>query len=155
VSGSLSGVWGSSANDVYAVGFDFGANGGLILHKKSANGAWAVETSGTTQWLNHVWGSGPNDIYAVGDMGTILHSTGNGTWTAESVDMLQKLSIWGSAANNVYVVGDQGAILHSTGNGAWTTQMSNTAQILQSVWGTSANDVYAVGHAGVILHWPN
>src|SRR5436305_11407700 len=49
----LSGVWGSSPGDVYAVGA-----GGVIVHRVS--GVWAPATSGATENLNAVWGSGAN-----------------------------------------------------------------------------------------------
>jgi len=88
-----------------------------------------VQTSSVVKNLYGIWGSGPNDIYVVGEDGTILHSTGDGTWATQtsgvSVDLI---AVWGSGSGDVYVVGgnetnpDQGVILHSTGNGTWTSQ---------------------------------
>jgi len=66
--GLLNDVWGSSANDIFAVG-----SGGTILHYNGSN--WSAMTSGTIQGLNAVWGSSANDIFAVGSGGTILHYT--------------------------------------------------------------------------------
>ena len=65
---ALFGVWGSGADDVYAVG-----SGGVVLHGTRSGSQWTLETSGTDGDLLAVWGSGPDDVYAVGYAGTILH----------------------------------------------------------------------------------
>jgi hypothetical protein len=62
-SGHLSGVWGSSGSDVYAVGY-------TILHYDGR--AWSSICSGIPL-LGGVWGSSGSDVFAVGPGGTILH----------------------------------------------------------------------------------
>jgi photosystem II stability/assembly factor-like uncharacterized protein len=64
----LYGVWGSSENNVFAVG-----SWGTILHYDS--NTWSAMSSGTTNHLNGVWGSAGNNVFAVGTSGTILHMT--------------------------------------------------------------------------------
>ena len=59
---SLSGIWGSGPNDIWAVG-------GVVHWNGSA---WAAVSSGTTRGMSGIWGSGPDDLWAVGDGGTIL-----------------------------------------------------------------------------------
>ncbi len=62
-----------------------------------------------------VWGSGPSDVYVVGDGGTLLHSTGNGVWTAEAIELAARAdlnALWGDGPNDVYVVGARGTLLH-------------------------------------------
>jgi hypothetical protein len=59
---SLSGVWGSGENDVWAVG-----SGGAIFHYNGL--AWSFidpPVSTDEPELFGVWGSGPNDVWAVG-----------------------------------------------------------------------------------------
>lgn len=56
---SIRGVWGFSANDVYAVG-----EGGIILHYDGSN--WTEMTSNTTATLQAIWGTSNTDLYAVG-----------------------------------------------------------------------------------------
>ena len=71
LTGSLSalyGVWGTAANDVWAVG-----QGGTILHWDGAR--WSTIPSGTTETLRSIWGSSPTDIWAVGERGTAVHYT--------------------------------------------------------------------------------
>ena len=60
-------VWGSGANDVWAIG-GFGA----ILHWDGS--VWSRWSSGTTvNSLARIAGSGANDVWVVGQGGTILH----------------------------------------------------------------------------------
>jgi len=111
---TLESVWGSSANDVWAVG-----DLGTIRHVTAAASRWDVVPSPTTQALHSVWGSAPNDIWAVGDDGAIIHFDGT-SWTLSSAaypvgrKRPNLFGVWGSAANDVWVVGD-GIVLHFTG----------------------------------------
>ena len=59
-------VWGSSSNDVFAVGM-----GGTILHYDGT--AWSPMSSGTSHTLVGVWGSSGSDVFAVGYRGTSDH----------------------------------------------------------------------------------
>ena len=70
IEGKFSGVWGSSANDVYSVGAD-----GSILHYDGSS--WSSMDSSTGYWLGGVWGSSASDVFAVGGNGTILHYDGS------------------------------------------------------------------------------
>ena len=113
----LESLWGSSAGDVWAVGF-----GGTVRRYTSGATKWAVvDDVPTHETLHRVWGTGPNDIWAVGDAGTILHFDGT-TWTEPTVAFplgkKPNLSgVWGSGPNDVWVVGD-GYTLHFTGKKA-------------------------------------
>lgn len=109
----LEGIWGSSANDVWAVG-----DKGTIRRMKKGALRWEIVTSPTTEPLHAVWGSGANDVWAVGDSGTILHWDGT-AWkpsaAAFGVGLKPNLyGVWGSAANDVWIVGDN-VSLHYTG----------------------------------------
>ena len=71
---SISGVWGSSGTDVFAVG-----HGGTILHYDGTG--WSSMSSGTSSTLKDVWGSSASDVFAVGaGRGTILHYDGS-SWS--------------------------------------------------------------------------
>src|SRR5262249_14744882 len=63
--GALLGLWGSSQNDIFAVG-----KGGTILHYDGST--WTTEPSSTTVDLRAVWGAS-GEVFAVGAGGTILH----------------------------------------------------------------------------------
>jgi len=62
----LRGIWGSSANNIFAVG-----TFGTILRYNG--NIWAGMTMPVSNDLYAVWGSSENDIFAVGNSGTILH----------------------------------------------------------------------------------
>jgi hypothetical protein len=110
---TLESIWGSSANDVWAVG-----GLGTIRHITPSDVRWQEVASPTTQTMHSVWGSGPNDIWAVGEEGTILHFDGKSFETSTAqLPLGRKPSlrgVWGSSANDVWIVGD-GVVLHYTG----------------------------------------
>jgi hypothetical protein len=169
----LFGVWGTAADDIFAVGF-----GGTIVHYDGSR--WSTMTSGTTVALQGVWGSGPNDVFAVGSQ-TILHYDGtawspmsgaatvglNAVWGTGPTDVFavggevlhfdgvtwtplpvgSGYSVWGSGPNDVYFVGGytptQGTVYHY--DGATVTNVASAACRLKGVWGTGPNDVFVVG----------
>jgi hypothetical protein len=122
--GRLSGVWGSSANDVYAVGY--GEDGNykympLLYHYDKSgwtNASLSLPSGWTAGSLSGVWGSSASDVYAVGDGShpgnagspLIYHNGGSG-WTASSPslpsgwDIGDLMGVWGSSASNIYAVG--------------------------------------------------
>jgi hypothetical protein len=141
----LSDVWGSSSNDVFAVG-----ESGTILHYDG--NSWNVMSSGTTDDLYGVWGSSWDDVFAVGESGTILHYDGV-SWSEMARDSTGWLAeVWGSSGSDVFAVGDEGTILHYDGV-SWSAMNSGTTDGLSGVWGGGRYDVFAVGDPGTILHY--
>jgi hypothetical protein len=149
---SLYDIWGSSASDVFAVGYTWPSNdwNGTILHYDGNN--WEAMTSGTDMRLYSIWGSSASDVFAVGWNGTILHYNGSSWSPIESGTSRFLRAVWGSGPNDVFVVGDSGLIMHYNGS-SWNSMASGTTRDLYSLWGSSANDVYAVGQSGTILHY--
>ncbi|MBI3352155.1 MAG: hypothetical protein HY036_06220 [Nitrospirae bacterium] len=152
----LTSVWGTTLNDVYAVG-----TGGNIYHSADQGNNWLKEFSQPTVSLNAIWGTtyipsgttvSKKVIYAAGAGGTILSYDGLG-WSTTTVGSAALNGLWGSGFNDVYAVGAGGVILHSKDGITWTSQISPTAFALTAVWGSTANDVYAVGAGGTILHY--
>lgn len=142
----LSGIWGSSATDVFAVGGD-----GAVLHFNG--GAWSLIRTADGQGLSAVWGSAPNNVYAVGG-GRILHYNGGAwpeVWSAGGTPVSLS-ALWGSSGSDVFAVGADGIILHFDGT-TWSAMSSGTTTTLTSVWGAAANDVFTVGSGGTILHY--
>ncbi len=64
-------VWGNSAKDVFAVGFN-----GAILHYDGR--VWSRMESGTDVWLLGIWGSSPTNVIAAGQKGRLLNYDGAG-----------------------------------------------------------------------------
>ena len=142
---SLSWVWGSSSQDVFAIG-----RRGTILHYNGTE--WSGQTSGTQASLNGLWGSGPDNIFAVGYDGTILHYDG-AAWTGQTSGTSKDIyGVWGSGPDNIYAVGGSGTILHHDGN-TWSHRTSGTTDYLNAIWGSGPDDIYAVGSGGTILHY--
>ena len=140
----LTGVWGSSSDNVYVVGSStWGRN--VVLHYDGSS--WSEIAGGVVR--NGVWGSGPNDVYIVG--GSIDHFDGN-TWSVVYSPATQLTKVWGSGPNDVFAVGYDGTILHYDGI-AWRTLNSATNNALNGVWGSGPNDVFVVGGSGSILHY--
>ncbi|MBX3187275.1 MAG: hypothetical protein KF819_09675 [Labilithrix sp.] len=108
----LEAVWGSSANDVWAVG-----DNGTIRRFVAGATEWAIVPAPTREALHAVWGASASDVWAVGESGTILHFDGT-TWSpsvaAFPVNKKRPhlYGVWGSSANDVWIVGDGIALRH-------------------------------------------
>jgi hypothetical protein len=145
----LAGIWGSAANDIFAVG-GFGS----IVHWDGV--AWSPLASGTSADLYGVWGSSTRDVYAVGTGGTIVHWDG-ATWsTMTSATTNSFHGVWGSGAHDIYAVGFK-TLEHWDGtkwSELWSPELATTLGSAdhRGVWGSSANDVYVVGWE-LIAHW--
>jgi hypothetical protein len=143
--GILSGVWGSSDDDVFAVG-----TGGTIVHYDGTS--WSSQASGTTEELNAVWGTAGDDVFAVGSDGTILHYNG-AVWSAMVSGVKESLTgVYGLGPNAIMAVGSNGTILTYDG-AAWGAEVSNTNDYLFACWGSTATNAYAVGTGGTIVQW--
>jgi hypothetical protein len=144
-SGVFRGIWGSSPNNIYAVG-----SAGNIQHYQ--NGQWNREVSETQYSIEDVWGSGPTDVYAAVDANIVLRSTGNGVWVKHVYSRWQGQVfnvVWGTGPNNVYLGG--AAIYRSTGSSDWVEEpMVPASQGLQDLWGPDPQHIYGASWGGVI-----
>ncbi|MFA5629140.1 MAG: IPT/TIG domain-containing protein [Dehalococcoidales bacterium] len=145
VSSDLYGIWGSSANNIYAVG-----KSGVITHYNGTS--WSLETNGISADLHGIWGSDANNIYAVGNSGIITHYDGTG-WSAVTSGVNADLyGIWGSGADNIYAIGKSGIITHYNGT-SWSLETSGVSTDLYGIWGSGADNIYAVGKSGTVLRY--
>jgi hypothetical protein len=147
----FSGVWGSSASDVYVVG---GFTDNEIFNYDGATWNNTFSSEGDELFLQAVWGSSSSDLFAVGTGGIIHHYNGS-VWDTMNSGTTNVLSgIWGSSGSNVFTVGSGGTILQYDGNpeGTWSSEIaSGTTKNLSGIWGSSASDVFTVGSGGTIL----
>jgi len=115
---------------------------------------WTMQVSGTTTTLLGVWGvmtGSTEDIYAVGDNGTILHSTGDGTWIAQDAGAstgAPLTGVWGSDAAHVFVTSTNGLLASSSAGGTWSF-LAGAPTDLNCIWGTSDLDFYVGGRQGL------
>jgi cysteine-rich repeat protein len=171
----LTGVWGSSASDVWAVGDQ------RLVHYDGT--AWQVTTRSPK--YRAVWGSGASSVFAASDVSVeryngsawslVPGSTGNwsaawgdgsgtlyfggtddgtngviGKWngtvfTATTVGSTICRSIWGTAADNVYAA--CGTLLYRSTGGSWSAVGGVSG--VQRVWGTAPDDIYAFTSSGI------
>jgi hypothetical protein len=105
----------------------------------SFNG-WTVEmTPDSTGFINSIWGTSSSNVYALNVSGTVLHSTGDGTWTVQRPGADSGVSfsvISGSGPDDLYAGGQilncsgtcPSVLLHSTGDGNWATVPSTPVE---------------------------
>lgn len=150
-SGTITAIWGTSGGELYAT-----CHGCMTLNLlHSTNGTdWAAANVGGGIGLNGVWGTSTgSDVWLVGDMGTILHGSSTGGFTAQSSPATSAMTlnaIWG-IGTEMFAVGSNNLILHYTGGG-WVSENLTGTNNLFGVWGSSATDVYVVGSGGTIFH---
>jgi len=156
----LTGIWGSSINDVYVSSSgNQSGSGEAIYHNTTGNlvgGTWTNPINIASGALNGISGTtGP--VYAVGNNGRIFHSSDGSTWNTltTGVPAVNLYGVFVLDAQHVYVVGDAGTILFSNGNGMFTQQTIASTYamfVFRAVWAADADNVFAVGDKGAVLH---
>ena len=114
--GILDSIWGTSDNNVFAVGAS-----GTILHYDGST--WSAVTTRIAPDLYAVWGSSDNNVLAVGDSATVLRYDGS-TWGRLSGISTTRISsgiirstyplcgVWGSSDNDAFAVGSETILRH-------------------------------------------
>ncbi len=138
----LHGVWGSSGNDVIAVG----ANGVIVRFNGTT---WSRVGSGTTLPLYAVWGTAGYDIFVAGASRTLLHHNGYSWGFMNNPAAGDILGVAGSAWDDVFAVGN--GIIHYDGS-EWGISLG-TGWSLQDICMLSENEAYAVDKSGTILRF--
>jgi hypothetical protein len=143
----LQAVWGSAADDVWAVG-----DLGTVVHFDGK--AWTAFDSGVTENLTGIFGAGASDIWASGDGGSVLHWNGKSWTVATQFPDTVLLGVWTGALNEAWIVGldtsappglgGGGFVAHWTG-AMWSASDVPGSETLWKVWGSSATDVWLVG----------
>jgi hypothetical protein len=165
---ALTAVWGTSKNDVWAVG-----SAGTILHFDGSD--WKSASVDTTRTLFSVGGSGPDDVWVVGTYGTLYHGpgfdAGTANWKAVPIvfyaGAAEKTltSVWGASPDDIWIAGEslkipseakaasQYRIKSLDGGFGWEAiSPCATCTFVSSVWGTSPSDVWSVGQGGKTFH---
>lgn len=107
---SLNKVWGTSSEDLYAVG-----ELGTVWHRKGSE--WKLESDPPVAGSNllTVYGCSANDVYAVGGQ-DVIHSDGGGTWTHVDVDLSNAVNgVTCGAPGEVLLVGFGGLKVRRVG----------------------------------------
>ncbi len=131
----LTGLWGSSANDIWAVGGDcevgaidatVGGGAGTLLHWDGRS--WSSVHVESVAALCSVWGAAQNDVWAVGADSQGLHWDGT-RWAPVplSPEPATFHEVVGRTADDVYALGDSadGAHVFHWDGQAWTALAPN------------------------------
>jgi hypothetical protein len=142
--GSVTGLWGTSADNLYAVGFKsifFNSYRGVIWHFDGMG--WApVPMDEIVQPLYGIWGAAQDDIYAVGEFGTILHYDGFDWDEIEKITAQDLYGIHGSGPNDIYAVGGGNRAVHYDGS-SWQMITEVAPQVVGRVWAESPTRMIA------------
>lgn len=161
---SLTGVWGTSASTVYAVG-----SGGTLLRYSSfpaPAGQWSTQTiSGSlgTTYLGSMHGSAisPSRIWAVGSTGAIAFYDGNtGVWSTHAQSGTNTGGLTTSYLHKVYTVNSTSAWISADSNvvyrfdgTTWGAQTLPTRNPSYAIWANNATDAWAVGYNDMVLRY--
>lgn len=152
---ALWGVWGASADDVWAVGGDGRADGQLTLLRRT-NGAWAPfavpePMRPRVNAFFKVWGTAADDVYVVGQRGTVMHFDGT-EWTESLVGTSEDLiSVWGTSPDRIAIVGGRNNGQIVTWNGTdWSYRSLAPLPGLNGVWMRDPDVIHVVGVSGTL-----
>jgi hypothetical protein len=153
-------VWGTAADDVWAVGGDAG-DGATVLHWDGAS--WTRLDTGVSADLWWVFGFDGGPVYMGGSGGTILRYA-DGAFTPMTTPTADTVfGIWGATPDDVWAVGGaeggaSGGFAWRLDGDAWVAADGFPAAVADSkvVWkihGSAADDVWLVGTAGLAIRW--
>lgn len=151
----LWGVWGASADDVWAVGGRGRANGQATVLRFDGE-QWNeaevpdIERPGVNAFFK-VWGTAADNVYIVGQNGGCLHFDGIeltefGVGTSEDL-----ISLWGTGPDDIVLVGGRGNGVVSHWNGEqWYTQPISPAPGINGVWMPAPGEFWLAGARGTL-----
>ena len=141
----VEGVWGTSADNVYA------AAGPYALHYDGTS--WRSLLADNAYNNMAVWGSSPSDVYFVGNAAKVLHYDGT-IWSLGTSGLSNMLSaVWGASPRDIFAVSWDGTIVHSDG-ARWSSMGNPGGTDFFGVWGASTADVFAIAaHAQSAFHF--
>jgi hypothetical protein len=133
----VAGIWASSSDDVWVVGFEGDRESSLVLRWDGST--WA-ETLLGGDGLRDLWGSGRDDVWVVGgEDGVGMHWDGR-SWSPQR----SGYDVWGTDANNVWMVGESASSDYWNGT-TWSSLKAPAPWVGSAVWASSPHDVWVVG----------
>jgi len=144
----LNSVWGSSPNDVFAIG-----NNATVIHYDGIMWSNSNYYDENLYDVTGIWGSSAKDIYITLRY-SIMHYDGV-DWKIAYIDYSGTSwfkNIWGTSENDIFAINQAGFIYHFDGTD-WTTLNNGSTEDLYSIGGTSHYDIFVSGNNGAILHY--
>lgn len=141
--GSLTGIWGSSATDILAVG------GGMAWHWDGAS--WTTVSAGGSS-MRAVCGAGTADAWVTQDgTRTILHRDSGGAWSTITPPTGAFYACWGTTGK-VFPSGQSGEFMRCTGTSCVQENPRPSGSSIYGVWGSSISDLWVVGSGSMVYH---
>ena len=159
--GALLSVWGTTPDDIYAVGGQLLSatdSTGVLYHRDG--GTWTEQAlPDGTPMLHWIYGV-DGELWTVGRKGAALRREGD-VWVSHSTGVDTILwGIWGASKDALWTVGGDGVddppVLLGWDGETWTPVVlpdTGDSGGLFKIWGTGAADVTAVGDRGLALHF--
>ena len=156
----LNDIWGTSPNDIYAVG-----ENGTIIHFDGD--IWAPMNSGVTVIISRIFGFSNSEIYALtqdkefGNFNSTLLKYDGNSWSLFYDPSFQAADIWGTSGSNLYVAGKDGGggVLMRYDGSIWTEEFAFPNFVdLSSIHGISSNEIYTISGgtgSGYVFKWEN
>jgi hypothetical protein len=150
----VSGIWGASPDDVWAVGAESGGAKGAFAWRLRGGDTFEMAAGFPpglvdTDAIWKVWGRGANDVWLVGSAGKVLHWDG-AAFTLSSAGTGEALFTVHANSKGFVAVGGfgTGKLVENDGSG-WTNAAPAGAQALVGVWLTETEG-FAVGQYGSV-----
>lgn len=159
--GALLSIWGTSENDVWAVGGPLGNAGFDSLVVRFNGQTWQRAKPGKTDSYWWVHGTSPADVWLVGEKGRITHWDGNAFTEMTSGTSATLFGLFAIGPKDVWAVGgtpdsasaENAVVLHYDGTSWKKEDIGETKKVaFFKVWGPGNGDLYIVGEAGTIWH---
>jgi hypothetical protein len=146
--GSLEGVWGANADQVFAVGVGFDLASGVISRYDSNAKVWQHWHRSDSQKLLAITGSSADNLLAVGLTGWHGDGTNWAPVVLPTGAILSSVTTFDK--NHGWATSPSGKIYRWDG-AAWTVGADYPRHPLYGVFATSLTDVWAVGSAGAAM----
>ena len=152
---TLWGLWGASADELWAVGGDGTSDAPLLLRRDGASETWSTVELPDLGVISHglfkVWGTSSTDVWAIGDRGATLHWDG-ASWTAHPSEAgIDLISLWGSPSEGLIAAGGRASGHLARLEGETWIGMTLVTPGLNGMWVDPAGPITAVGVGGTIL----
>ena len=126
---TLLALWGSSMENIYAVGSD------RIVLRYDGQTWITVYGPEAALHFSSVWGSDPDHVFIAGDGAQILHcSTKECRWQ-DAPFHYPLADIWGRSAEDVYAAGSQGMVYHYDGSTWSPVRQVDSVERFSNIWG--------------------
>ncbi len=147
----LTGVWGSSASDVYVTASSLGSLAPVptLLHFNGT--AWTAAMHAAI--LEGIWGSGPGDILVSGREGLARFDGTRWAMDPRTADAAPLHALWASGPDDAWAAGED-RIMRRDASGWYEPPLPSVRMNIRSIWGSGASNVwFADPGSSMMLRW--